>query len=172
MDFILHFRRCFQLGLLAVVPALAWSQVNACDLATPFGTIDGNDVQAIINMAIGVAPCTANIGGAGICNAAAVQRVINASLPGGTCVTGPGIVPHYTTLNWVASTTPNVTYNIYRSTTAGVYPPTPLASSGTATTYTDMTVTAGVTYYYVVTAVNSGGESGHSNETPATIPTP
>ncbi len=145
---------------------------SACDLATPYGTIDNNDVQAAINMTIGISPCTANIGGAGICNAAVVQRVINASLPGGTCVTGAGIVPHYVTLNWVASTTPNVTYNVYRSTTSGVYPPTPFASSGTATTYTDMTVTAGVTYYYVVTAVSGSSESGHSNETPATIPTP
>jgi hypothetical protein len=145
---------------------------SACDLAAPYGTIDASDVQAAINMTIGLSPCTANIGGAGICNVAVVQRVINASLSGGTCVTGGGIVPHYVTLNWAASTTPGVTYNIYRSTTAGAYPSTPLASAGTTTSYTDLTVSAGVTYYYVVTAVSGSGESGHSNEVPATVPTP
>ncbi len=145
---------------------------SACDLAPPYGTIDAADVQAIINMTLGITPCTANIGGTGVCNAAVVQRVVNAALPGGNCMTGTGAVPHYVTLNWTASTTPNVTYNIYRSTTSGSYSQTPLASSGTAMTYTDMSVTAGITYYYVVTAVSSAGESAHSNETPATIPTP
>ena len=64
--------------------------ISACDLAPPFGIVDTSDVQAAINMALGVSPCTANIVGAGICNVVMVQRVINASLPGGTCVTGSG----------------------------------------------------------------------------------
>jgi len=147
------------------------SPSNACDLAAPYGTIDTSDVQAAINMTLGISPCTANIGGAGVCNAAVVQRVVNAAL-GGTCVTGYGVVAHYVTLNWTASVTPNVTYNIYRSTTSGVYPSTPLASVGAATAFTDYSVQAGVTYFYAVTSVSGSTESAYSSPAQATILTP
>jgi TolB protein len=41
------------------------------------------------------------------------------------------------------------------------------------TSFTDTSVQAGVTYFYVVTAVDaSGNESVNSNEASATIPTP
>ena len=157
--------------MVALKPASSSVSMNACDLATPYGTIDSSDVQASINMSLGVSPCSANIIGVGVCNVVMVQRVVNASLPGGTCVTGSGTVSHSVVLNWVASTTPSVTYNVYRSPTSGVYS-SPLASSGTATSYTDPSVQSGQTYYYVVTAVNSGGESARSNEVPAAIPVP
>jgi fibronectin type 3 domain-containing protein len=42
------------------------------------------------------------------------------------------------------------------------------ASGVTGTSYTDSTVTNGTTYYYVVTAVNAAGESGHSDTVSAT----
>ncbi|WP_127580789.1 Kelch repeat-containing protein [Paenibacillus koleovorans] len=73
-------------------------------------------------------------------------------------------------LSWsvVSSAT---SYNIKRSTTAGG-PYTTVASSVTGTTYTDTTVTNGTTYYYVVTAVNAGGESANSNEASATPQAP
>jgi hypothetical protein len=145
---------------------------SACDLAQPYGTPDSSDVQAAINMTLGVSPCTANIMGAGVCNVVVVQRVVNAALPGGACVTGSGgTVSHSVVLNWAASTTPSVTYNVYRSGTSGVYS-APLASSISTTSYTDNAVQSGQTYYYVVTAVNSGGESARSNESPAAIPVP
>ena len=152
------------------------SSTGACDLSQPYGTPDSSDVQAAINMTLGVSPCTANIIGTGLCNVVMVQRVVNAALPGGTCVTGSGSggggpVSHSVVLNWSASPTPSVTYKVYRSTTAGVYS-TPLASSISTTSYTDGTVQSGTTYYYVVTAVNSGGESARSNESPAAIPVP
>src|ERR1035437_8044779 len=98
---------------------VGWTQVNSCDLAAPYGTIDAADVQAIINMTLGLSPCTANIAGAAVCNAAVVQRVVNAAL-GGACLTGFGAVAHYVSLSWTASTTPNVTYNVFRTTTSGV----------------------------------------------------
>ncbi|MCU6795148.1 fibronectin type III domain-containing protein [Paenibacillus sp. WQ 127069] len=58
-------------------------------------------------------------------------------------------------------------YNIKRSTTAGG-PYTTIASNVYGSPYTDTTVTNGTKYYYVVTALNSSGESGNSNEASAT----
>lgn len=58
-------------------------------------------------------------------------------------------------------------YNVKRSTTAGG-PYTTIAANVTGTSYVDTTVTNGTTYYYVVTAVNTDGESGNSNEASAT----
>lgn len=53
-------------------------------------------------------------------------------------------------------------YNVKRATTSGG-PYTTLASV-TGTTYSDTTGVTGTTYYYVVSAVNAGGESTNSNE--------
>ncbi len=149
----------------------AWGQSNgACDLAAPYGTIDGGDVQAAIDMTLGTVPCTANIAGSGVCNVVVVQRVVNASLPGGLCKTGTG--SHSVSLNWNASSSSGISgYNVYRSTTSGKsytkLNPTPVSGL----TYTDTTVANGATYYYVTTAVSSSSqESTYSNEAPATIP--
>jgi len=59
-----------------------------------------------------------------------------------------------------------VTYNIMNSTTAGgSYN---LVVSQIATNYTDRNVVNGTTYYYVVTAVNSFGQSGNSPQATVT----
>ncbi|RAV22231.1 Kelch repeat-containing protein [Paenibacillus contaminans] len=62
-------------------------------------------------------------------------------------------------------------YNVKRSTTEGG-PYTTIATGVAGTTYTDTAVTNGTTYYYVVTAVNAGGESANSNEASATPQAP
>jgi len=66
-----------------------------------------------------------------------------------------------------------VGYNIYRGGVSGG-PYSRINSALEATTaYTDNAVTAGLTYYYVTTAVDgSGNESGYSNQAQAVIPTP
>ncbi len=54
-------------------------------------------------------------------------------------------------------------YNVRRSTTSGsAY--SVIASNITGTTFTDSDVVDGITYYYVVTALNEGMESENSNE--------
>jgi len=149
----------------------SWAQTNACDLATPYGTFDQNDVQAAINMSLGIAPCTANIAGANVCNAEVVQRVINATLNGGTCLTSTGL--HVVALSWTASTSSGVTgYQISRGTNS-TGPFTPVATVGNVTSYTDTTVISGTTYYYVIAAV--AGSTVGSNSNPAVsaaVPTP
>jgi hypothetical protein len=91
-------------------------------------------------------------------------------------LSGTGVTPvsHSVSLNWTASTSPNIVgYNVYRGTVSGG-PYTKLDSSLiTGTTYTDTAVAAGQTYYYVATAVNSSNqESAYSNQASATVPTP
>ncbi len=65
-----------------------------------------------------------------------------------------------------------VSYNLKRATLSGG-PYTTIANL-TATNYTDANVTNGMTYYYVVSAVRSGGESANSSQTSATpqLPAP
>lgn len=58
-------------------------------------------------------------------------------------------------------------YTVKRATSSGG-PYSTVASGITASNYTDMTVTNGTTYYYVVTATNSAGTSGNSPEDNAT----
>ena len=122
-------------------------------------------------MALGTSPCTTNIAGTGVCNVVVVQRVVNAAL-GGPCVTGTGAVAHYVSLTWTASVSSNIAgYKIYRATVSGG-PYTLLNSTPvTGTSYTDSSVTAGQTYYYVTTAVDiSNNESAYSAQAVAAIP--
>jgi trimeric autotransporter adhesin len=81
--------------------------------------------------------------------------------------------PHTVALTWTASTSAVAGYNVYRGTQSGG--PYTLVNSilVTATGYTDITVLAGTTYFYVATAVDSSNdESVFSNEVPAVVPTP
>lgn len=72
------------------------------------------------------------------------------------------------TLTWLPNSETNLTmYRIYRSTASGNYAkgfPLGNVPSGTIN-YSDSSIQPNITYYYVVTAVNSFGlESGYSNE--------
>jgi Glycoside hydrolase family 44 len=61
-------------------------------------------------------------------------------------------------------------YNVKRGTTSGG--PYTTVASPTGTTDTDSSLSNGTTYYYVVTAVNSSGQSGNSSEASATPASP
>ena len=69
-------------------------------------------------------------------------------------------------LSWSASAGA-ATYSVKRSTTNGG-PYTTIATGITATAYTDPALTNGTVYYYVVSAVNAGGESANSAQVSAT----
>jgi len=157
----------FTAGLF-LVSLSAWGQTgNACDL-TQDGKVDASDVQAAINMSLGISPCTANIAGANTCNVVVVQRVINASM-GAACATTMSL--HVVSLNWAASSSSVTGYNVYRSTSSGG-PYTLVQSVGMTTSFTDKTVLSGQTYYYVVTAVSNGVESSYSNQAQAVVTVP
>ena len=85
--------------------------------------------------------------------------------------TGVQAVSHSVAITWTASTSVVTGYNVYSSTVSGG-PYAKLNSSPVAgTTYTDTTVQASQTYFYVVTSVDSNGvESAFSTEVSASVP--
>lgn len=91
-------------------------------------------------------------------------------------LTGSGTAAptHSVDLSWSPSASSAVAgYNVYRGTSASG--PFTKVNSGLdgATAYTDTSVAAGSTYYYVATSVDtSGTESGYSNAVSVVIPTP
>jgi hypothetical protein len=89
-------------------------------------------------------------------------------------VTGSGVQAsaQSVSLNWVASSTPGVIgYDVYRSTVSGGPYNVVTSSPVPSTQYTDSSVAAGDTYYYVVTSVNSSNtQSGFSGQVVANVP--
>lgn len=84
--------------------------------------------------------------------------------------TGLTATPSQSNINlaWTASTGgAPITYNVGRATVSGG-PYTTIASGVTVTSYTDVSLANG-TYYYVVSATNTGGTSGNSTQASATI---
>jgi fibronectin type 3 domain-containing protein len=73
-------------------------------------------------------------------------------------------------LSWNASTGATG-YDVKRSSTSGG-PYSTAVASPTATTYTDSSVTNGTSYYYVVSAVNTVGQSANSAQASATPAAP
>jgi carboxypeptidase family protein len=96
---------------------------------------------------------------------------INGASDTGVDFTAASGQAHSVALTWDASSSAVSGYNLYRSTISGSgflkINPSPI--SGLA--YSDITVAAGTTYYYVATAVDSGGdESVNSNQATAIVP--
>ncbi len=63
-------------------------------------------------------------------------------------------------------------YNVYRGLISGGPYQRINSQLEPATNYTDSTVQSGITYFYVVTAVDATSESGYSPEVAAAIPSP
>ena len=72
-------------------------------------------------------------------------------------------------LSWPA-VNGSVAYNVYRGLAAGDEGTTPYATVEHANQFTDAGVTAGLAYYYVVTAVDFSGQSAPSSEIAAVVP--
>ena len=151
------------------ITSLALTGTNASDFAQ--ANTCGSSVAAGANCTIAVM-FTPSVTGT---EAASLSIADNRS---GSPQTVPlsGAGTHDVILSWTASTTSGVVgYNVYRGTTSGGESATPLNSSPiNGTTYSDETVQAGQTYYYVVTAVASddGTQSAYSNQTSSTVPSP
>jgi hypothetical protein len=84
--------------------------------------------------------------------------------------TGVAQASHSVSLSWNASTSSVTGYNVYSSTVSGG-PYTEIAPAIPTTSFTDSSVQAGLTYYFVVTSVNSQNEeSSYSTQVAAVIP--
>jgi hypothetical protein len=86
--------------------------------------------------------------------------------------TGTSSTGHSVTLNWAPSDSANIVgYYVYRMSLLDLSWAKLTASAVTGLKYTDTSVSAGETYYYAVTAVNSNGvQSGYSDQAIAIIP--
>jgi len=100
-------------------------------------------------------------GGAGVSNGGGTSVAPPAAPTGLAATAGAGQV----SLSWTASSVAT-SYHVKRGAVSGG-PYTQIAIA-TAASYVDTGVTNGTTYFYVVTAVNTAGESGNSNQISAT----
>ena len=74
-------------------------------------------------------------------------------------------------LSWTAPSGTVSGYDVYRSTQSGTGYTLVNSSPAVSASYTDTTVSAGTTYYYVVTSVNSSGvQSSYSSQVTAAVP--
>jgi hypothetical protein len=134
---------------------------TSCDLNTD-GSTNVVDVQLAVNKYLS---CTS---GPNVSSQSFVSQVITGAL-GGTC--SPAAGAHTVMLNWTASQTPGVNYNVYRATTSGGYTTALNASPVAGTAFADCTVSPGLTYYYVIRSVDAGGNlSPNSTEIVVAIP--
>jgi hypothetical protein len=140
------------------------SEFSIHGLSLPVTILSGHSIQARIRFTpkqSGTAPAKAGYFSNAVVSTAVEQ------------LTGTGVAPsaHTASLTWEETDPSVVGYNIYRGKSHGG----PYQHINTAleasTNYTDYTVVAGNTYYYVTTAVDGAGrKSGYSNETKAVIP--
>ena len=113
---------------------------------------------------------------AGSANGAVYLNRNNGTALATVALSGTGLAPlaplqHSVTLNWVASPSTVVGYNVYRSTQGGGPFQRLNASPVASLQFSDGNVSSGQLYYYVVTAVDSAGaESIYSNESVASVP--
>ncbi len=84
-----------------------------------------------------------------------------------TGITATTVSTSQINLNWTASVSSGVTYNIYRSTTPGFIPTaatSPIASNVQGTTFSDTGLTPQTMYYYIVEAVTGAGVSSPKSQ--------
>jgi fibronectin type 3 domain-containing protein len=138
--------------------------IVACPTATSYvdtGLSNGTTYYYVVSGAFSGSP---NAGGesADSSEASATPQGLPPAAPTGLTAT-PGNTQ--VALAWNASSGAT-SYNVKRATVSGG--PYAIVASPTSTSYTDSGLTNGTTYYYVVSAVNTGGESAASSQVSAT----
>jgi hypothetical protein len=100
-----------------------------------------------------------------------IKFISNAENSPRAALAGSGVRMHRVTLCWRPANAGVVGYNIYRG-LEPIGPYTKINSNPSPTaTFTDSSVEAGLTYYYIATAVNKHGrESKYSNQVQVRVP--
>ena len=145
---------------------MSTSEFTVSGLSLPVTLAAGKSVSFTISF-------TPQSSGAASASASFVSNASNPSLQQSSSGNAAAAPQHSVALSWTTSSSTSVVgYNIYRGAKAGG-PYSQINSMNADNTFTDGTVQAGQTYFYVTTAVDgTGKESTFSNQTQATIPAP
>jgi hypothetical protein len=145
---------------------MSTSEFTVSGLALPVTLAAGKSVSFTIRFA-------PQSSGAAAASASFTSNASNSSAQQSLTGSGTAAPQHSVALSWSPSSSSAVVgYNIYRGVTNGG-PYSKIDSLNADTTYSDSSVQAGQTYFYVTTAVDgTGRESAHSNQTQAVVPTP
>jgi hypothetical protein len=99
-----------------------------------------------------------------------VTQTVSTSAPSApTNLLASGASSSTVALSWTASATAGVTYSVYRGTSSGFTPGTPIASKLSTVSYTDTGLTESTTYYYIVAAVNTVGSADSAQASATTL---
>ncbi len=122
-----------------------------------------------ITIALMAAPLLLSLAGCG--GAASLSSTASTSSSSGNNNGGGATTTHSVSLSWAPSTSAVAGYMVFRSTKSGGPYKALTSSPITNTSYTDKTVQANNTYYYVTAAVTSSGvQSAYSNQATAVVP--
>jgi hypothetical protein len=150
------------LSISGIAASANFAQTNTCGTSLPAGascTISVTFTPTAAGSPTGTISFTDN--------AAASPQAVSLS---GTAVAATGSSSPSVQLSWTETTGTVGGYNVYRSTQSGTGYTVVNSSLVTSESYTDTTVSAGQTYYYVVTSVNNGVESAYSAQVTAVVP--
>jgi fibronectin type 3 domain-containing protein len=140
---------------------------GATSTAVQTGLSDGTTYYYIVTAVNSVGESAASVQVAAT-TLASVPAPTAPAAPTGVSATGGA---NQATVSWPA-VSGATSYNLYRSTTSGVSASTGTKIAGVSSPYVNTGLSAGATYYYVVTAVNSVGESLASAQASATTNAP
>lgn len=136
---------------------------NATSPAVQTGLSDSTTYYYVVTAVNSVGESTASVQVAATTLAAVPTPTVPA-VPTGVTATGGA---NQATVSWSA-VSGATSYNLYYATTSGVTTANGTKIAGTTTPYVQTGLTAGTTYYYIVTAINSTGESAASAQASAT----
>lgn len=149
---------------ITVTSNTSWTVTKNASWLTVSPTSGTNNGSITVGINTAIATIGANSGTVTIAGGG-VTRTVNVTLTLNAAATSSA------TLTWTANTESDVAgYNIYRSTTSGIYG-SPIATlQGTVTSYVATGLQPGTTYFFVLTAYdNAGNESVFSNEVSKSI---